>query len=122
MSDQDSLNLSSLKQRLARVPASDIEEGGAISLDVSFQAGRQSVIVLRHGDQLRAFLNHCPHAGWPLERFDGRFLFTPDGDLICAAHGAVFDARTGACLAGPGTGTGLTRVEVVWNGEDWLIG
>lgn len=69
MSDQDSLNLSSLKQRLARVPASDIEEGGAISLDVSFQAGRQSVIVLRHGDQLRAFLNHCPHAGVPPERF-----------------------------------------------------
>jgi nitrite reductase/ring-hydroxylating ferredoxin subunit len=108
--DPSSHNPSTLKPPLARVKEIDLVDGGAISLDVSFRAGRQSVIVTRKGTSVSAFINRCPHARWPLERFDGQFLFTPEGDLMCAAHGAVFDAITGACLGGPGTGAGLTRL------------
>jgi nitrite reductase/ring-hydroxylating ferredoxin subunit len=111
--DPPSHSPATLKPPLARIKEIDLVDGGAISLDLSFKEGRQSVIVTRKGQSTSAFLNRCPHARWPLERFDGQFLFTPDGDLMCAAHGAVFDALTGVCLGGPGTGAGLTRLEVV---------
>jgi nitrite reductase/ring-hydroxylating ferredoxin subunit len=110
--DPSSHKPTTLKPPLARVKEIDLIDGGAISLDLSFKSGRQSVIVTRKGRLVSAFVNKCPHARWPLERFDGEFLFTPDGDLMCAAHGAVFDAITGTCLAGPGTGAGLTRLVV----------
>lgn len=82
---------------------------------------QKRIILIRRGDQVSAFLNVCPHAGWPLDTFDGRFLTTEAGSLICAAHMAVFDARSGACLGGPGQGRGLTRLTVQSDGERWLI-
>lgn len=108
-----SLKPDTLKPPLASVSTNDIDDGGAIALDLSFKSGRQSVIVTRKGERAAAFVNRCPHARWPLERFDGQFLFTPAGDLMCAAHGALFDPLTGACLGGPGTGAGLTRLRLV---------
>jgi nitrite reductase/ring-hydroxylating ferredoxin subunit len=74
------------------------------------------------GRAFSAFVNRCPHARWPLDRFDGTFLFTPVGDLVCAAHGASFDALTGHCLAGPGTGAPLTVVPVAEDGNWLLVG
>lgn len=111
-----------LKTPLARVAQAALADGAAISLDVAFRQGRASVILLRRGDAVRAYRNQCPHARWPLERFDGQFLTTPDGALICSAHGAVFDALTGTCLGGPGQSQSLTPVPVVAEGDDWVIG
>jgi nitrite reductase/ring-hydroxylating ferredoxin subunit len=100
----------SLKGGLARLALAKVPENGAISLDIDFKTGRQSVIVVRRSDQVRAFLNRCPHARWPLDTFDGRFLFTPEGALMCAAHAALFDPLSGVCLGGPGQGLPLTVV------------
>jgi nitrite reductase/ring-hydroxylating ferredoxin subunit len=74
--------------------------------------GVTRAILVREQGVLRAFLNRCPHARWPLDTFDGRFLRSPDGALICAAHGALFDAVTGRCLGGPGRGEPLTVLEL----------
>lgn len=79
-------------------------------------------LVVVAGDPPRAFLNRCPHARWPLDTFDGRILRTDAGALVCAAHGAVFDARDGACLGGPGTGAGLTPVALRETGWGWETG
>ena len=122
MSNATDYNAPEIKPKLARLKAIDIKDGGAISLDLSFQEGRQSVIVTRRGDTIGAFLNRCPHARWPLDTFDGRFLFTPEGTLICAAHSAVFDAITGACLGGPGQGLSLTQVPIVRDGDEVIVG
>jgi nitrite reductase/ring-hydroxylating ferredoxin subunit len=114
-------NPASIKPPLARLSLSDVPDGGAIRVDVAFKSGQKSVVVTRQGDVLAAFLNTCPHARWPLDTFDGRFLFTQDGALICAAHSAVFHPLSGACLGGPSIGTGLTPVPLRQNGEDWII-
>jgi nitrite reductase/ring-hydroxylating ferredoxin subunit len=42
--------------------------------------------------------------------------------LICAAHGAVFDAGDGSCLGGPGTGAGLTSVPLRETSWGWETG
>jgi nitrite reductase/ring-hydroxylating ferredoxin subunit len=111
--DPISLNPHTLKPPLAAIALDDVPDGGAVALNLAFKAGRESVIVLRRGGALRAFINRCPHARWPMDTFDGRFLFTPEGDLMCAAHSAIFDPMTGTCLGGPGTGVGLTAVTLV---------
>ncbi len=51
--------------------------------------------------KLRAWRNHCPHAGSPLDWIPGRF-FSDDGEqLICHTHDARFDPLSGACIFGP---------------------
>jgi len=51
--------------------------------------------------KLRAWRNHCPHAGSPLDWIPGQF-YNDDGDqLICHTHGAHFDPLSGNCISGP---------------------
>jgi nitrite reductase/ring-hydroxylating ferredoxin subunit len=118
MIEQKPFNTPTIKPVLARISVNAIPDGGAISLDLSFQAGRERVILTRRDDRVAAFLNRCPHARWPLDTFDGRFLFTPEGALICAAHNAVFDPISGAYLGGPGQGEGLISVPMTRQGND----
>lgn len=68
--------------------------------------------LVRTGDSLRAYVNRCPHAGHPLNMRPHEFL-TPDKELImCRSHMAMFDPRTGVCVAGPCTGASLSALEV----------
>ncbi|MEM9304048.1 MAG: Rieske (2Fe-2S) protein [Pseudomonadota bacterium] len=69
-------------------------------------------IVLRRAGEVLAFENICPHASRPLNFAPDRFLFTPEGHLVCAAHGASFELPSGQCVGGPCAGYGLTRIEI----------
>lgn len=66
--------------------------------------------VVRVGEDVRGYVNRCPHAGHPLDLLPQRFL-TPDGTLIvCGSHGALFEKASGLCVAGPCVGRSLTPV------------
>jgi len=66
--------------------------------------------VVRANGQVRGYVNHCPHAGHPLDLVPHRFL-TRDGALIlCSSHGALFDKLTGYCIAGPCAGQHLRPI------------
>jgi nitrite reductase/ring-hydroxylating ferredoxin subunit len=68
--------------------------------------------VVRRREVLRAYVNHCPHAGAPLNWKPHQFL-APDAPLIlCAMHGALFDMESGECISGPCEGLGLRRIPV----------
>ncbi len=86
--------------------ASAIPDGGYIVAEI---AG-QSVLVARLADEVFAVENRCSHNGSPLE--GGRVR---RGRIACPLHGAIFDLRTGASLAGNLAPRGLrsfpTRVE-----------
>jgi nitrite reductase/ring-hydroxylating ferredoxin subunit len=73
----------------------------------SLPDGRQAIIIREDGVEIARWLNSCPHVGIGLDYGDGQCLF--DGHLVCSLHGAVFDPRTGECLAGPGQ-PGLSRL------------
>jgi nitrite reductase/ring-hydroxylating ferredoxin subunit len=72
-----------------------------------------SVIVTRRGNAIAAFRNKCPHAGYPLQRADGRIVVQEGRYMVCAAHGASFTLEDGACAGGPCNGDGLERIAVV---------
>lgn len=70
--------------------------------------------------EVRAYLNVCPHRAQPVDLGDGR-LFLPSGEIECSAHGARFDAASGACTGGPCAGHALTTLPVTErDGFLWL--
>jgi nitrite reductase/ring-hydroxylating ferredoxin subunit len=75
-------------------------------------------LLVRLGDAVYGYVNHCPHAGHRLNFHPDRFL-TPDGSLIlCLSHGALFEKASGRCVEGPCRGEALKRLAVkVESGE-----
>jgi nitrite reductase/ring-hydroxylating ferredoxin subunit len=104
--------------RLCRLD--ELPEGEAVALDAWLADGQENLIVIRQGDQVRAWLNICPHAGRRLDWAPGKFLIT-HGTLICAVHGASFRTDDGACVAGPCRGEHLRAVPLkMQQDEVWL--
>lgn len=98
-------------ERLCRLE--EIEDGNTRGFVLGVGDWPLRGLLVRHGAEVRGFVNHCPHAGHRLNFHPDRFL-TPDGQLIlCLSHGALFDKRTGACVRGPCVGESLRPVPVV---------
>lgn len=103
------LRVESVSSSLIQLPELPPEGLSERVLDIDGE--HQSVLVLREGSTLRAWLNVCPHAGRRLDYAPGKFL--RDGArLVCAAHGASFDLKNGQCVAGPCRGQSLRSVPV----------
>ena len=99
----------------------DIADGGFAEVEATIDGDAESLVLYRLGDEVRAWLNVCPHAGRRLDWAPGQFLKSKDGHLVCAAHGASFELGRGDCVAGPCRGDSLRAVPVqVRDGEVWL--
>jgi nitrite reductase/ring-hydroxylating ferredoxin subunit len=90
----------------------DIPDPGAIVRDFAEGDALFSLLITRQGERITAFENWCPHAGFPLERPDGRVIVLEGKYLLCAGHGASFAMDSGKCVGGPGTGRPLRAVPV----------
>ena len=87
---------------------SDLADPG--SRGFMFRDGDQLFLgfIVRRGETVTGFIDHCPHAGMPLAMFPDRYL-TREGDLIlCTSHGALFRPQDGVCVGGPCAGKALT--------------
>jgi len=91
------------------VAVANIADPGAVVCYV----GEIPLIVTRRGAAVAAFRNICPHAGYPLQRADGRIVVQDGHYLVCGGHGASFVLASGACAGGPCNGVGLTPVAVI---------
>lgn len=71
--------------------------------------------VVRRGQQVVAYQNHCKHLGHPLNFKPHSFLTRDRSHIICASHGALYEIDDGLCVAGPCRGKSLTavRTEIV---------
>jgi nitrite reductase/ring-hydroxylating ferredoxin subunit len=68
--------------------SSDFKEGEPRA--VKIEGAKNPILVVRHGGQLHAVGNKCPHAGAALNT--GVFSC---GRIVCPLHGASFDITTG---------------------------
>jgi nitrite reductase/ring-hydroxylating ferredoxin subunit len=90
----------------------DVDDPGARGFTLGIGDWPLRGLLVRIGDEAWAYVNRCPHARFPLNSTPHRFL-TSGGELIlCSMHGALFDRRTGYCIAGPCAGQSLTSVPV----------
>ncbi|WP_172328223.1 Rieske 2Fe-2S domain-containing protein [Mangrovicoccus sp. HB161399] len=72
----------------------DLDRVQALTVDSA--AGQFPLLLVRDGAGLRAFVNACPHQYLPLDYQGGNILSADGTRLMCTAHGAMFDAVTGA--------------------------
>lgn len=85
---------------------------GVLSLSVTTDKGAFPMLVVRSGDDLRAYVNACPHQYLPLD-YRGDQLLSADGTkLMCTAHGARFDILTGEAIEGADCGLDPVPVAV----------
>lgn len=71
-----------------------------------------SLLLLRTGDSIAAYLNRCAHFGVPLARTQQQLLFTPNVSLRCNVHYAEYRWSDGHCLSGECDGEPLVQVPV----------
>lgn len=91
-------------------PSDDLVEGRFRELQADDGEQTLFLVATRRNGQARAWLNICPHQGRALNWAPDRFLVDPEGNLVCAAHGAVFEPEGGQCIAGPCRGACLRPV------------
>lgn len=78
----------------------------------AFRQGDLDFFVVRVGEVVAAYENHCPHVGSPLDWVPGRFLDFERQNILCATHGARFRVADGVCFEGPCVGKFLTSVPI----------
>jgi len=97
-----------LSRVLCRI--ADLSDPGARSFTVGSGDWPLRGFLVRRGNAVQGYVNHCPHHGHPLNLRPDAFL-TEDGSLIvCSSHGALFELATGYCVAGPCAGRSLRSV------------
>ncbi len=90
----------------------ELADPGSRAFRLGAGAWPLSGLVVRRGRAVHAYVNHCPHAGHPLNLRPHEFL-TPDRSLIvCDSHGALFEIATGLCVDGPCAGQRLKPVPI----------
>ena len=103
--------------------ASDaLAEGGrGVRFALRSEGGEEKGFAVRHGGSVCAFVNRCPHLGTELDWQPGEFFEESGLYLVCSTHGALFEPRTGFCVAGPCRGASLEPLEVREHGGQVLL-
>ena len=79
------------------------------------------ILLIQQGEDLRAYVNACPHQFLPLNH-KGNKLLSENGRLIrCTNHGAGFLVATGEGAEGLGIGECLDAIPIRVDGEVVVI-
>ena len=96
----------------------DLDATGHRKITVGQSPNTFSILLIRQGQLVTAFVDLCPHQWLPLT-FKGDNVVTRDGvEIVCSNHQARFDAADGRPLSGPVTpDCGLCVVPVAVDAE-----
>ncbi len=92
--------------------ADELPEGGCKELRFGDGDSALSILLYRHADGIRGYVNSCPHFSLPLNAQPGRFLLLAGERVMCAWHCAVFRLDDGVCTEGPAEGMRLQQIAV----------
>lgn len=98
--------------------ADDIPEGGARGFALQ---GFERVFAVRRNGAVRVWRDRCPHLGSPLPWRKDAYLNRAGDRIVCAAHGAQFEAESGVCILGACLGQSLEAVPFVLTTEGEII-
>ena len=94
-------------------PSEALAEGGdGVRFDwrAEGEPASQAAFAVRFDGEPRAYLNRCAHVPVELDWQPGRFFDESGLYLVCATHGAMYDAADGRCAGGPCRGRGLVAL------------
>ena len=91
----------------------DLKDGGmAARFAFEFDGRLIHGFTIAFDGEIYAYANSCPHRGTELDWQPG-VVFDESGlYLVCATHGALFEANSGNCVGGPCQGASLIRIAV----------
>jgi len=99
------------RERLICSSAALIDSGEGVRFEVERDGETVPAFAVRYEGQVHAYLNRCAHQTMELDWKPGRFFDAEGLLLVCSTHGAEYAPDTGACLAGPCSGS-LARLAV----------
>ncbi|GIX23133.1 MULTISPECIES: Rieske 2Fe-2S domain-containing protein [Caldimonas] len=88
------------------------ERGKAVLFEVRLWNEPVRAFALRFEGRAVAYVNRCAHVPAEMDWQPGEFLDDSREWIICSIHGAVYDPRTGECVAGPCARARLIEVPV----------
>lgn len=100
----------------------DIADSGSAEFDIELGGVRRYLLAVRQGDSVYAYLDFCPHMGYPQNFVNMRFLMTYSKKIHCSVHGASFRPDDGACIGGPPSGDYLGRFETKVENDEVYVG
>ncbi|MDX2129388.1 MAG: Rieske (2Fe-2S) protein [Chloroherpetonaceae bacterium] len=104
------------------VAVDELDEGKSILFSIKIGESLREGFLIKHNDEIYAYLNICPHADVPIAS-EQKGAFTADKRyLICRTHWAMFHPETGVCVSGPCPIADLTRLKVVVDNDIIFVG
>ena len=100
------------RQRLICASADLAECGTGVRFAIGAAAGEEKGFAVRYMGKVCGFVNRCPHLGTELDWQPGEFFDIAGVYLVCSTHGAIFEPKTGLCVAGPCRGASLEPLAV----------
>ena len=76
-----------------------------------------SLLLLRSGDSVRAYANHCAHLGLPLAVKQEHLIFAAHTSISCNVHYARFRWHDGVCDRGECVGESLLSIPLMIDSE-----
>ena len=87
--------------RLICASAALADAGRGVRFEVEYFGQPAPAFAVRYQGTVHAYLNRCAHVAMELDWQEGVFFDAAGRDIVCATHGAVYDAQTGRCIEGP---------------------
>jgi nitrite reductase/ring-hydroxylating ferredoxin subunit len=74
-----------------------IQEGKANCMEIISNHKAFPIILTRIDGEAYCYINACPHQYLPLNYRSKGIISSDRNHLLCSAHGAIFDIKTGEC-------------------------
>jgi nitrite reductase/ring-hydroxylating ferredoxin subunit len=101
--------------------AGELSHGEAKTFSFRRDGEELEGFLLRHGEELVAYVNKCPHWNVDLDMGLGGFYAPKVDRIFCRNHGALFEPATGRCDMGPCQGRGLEKLELRLEGDAAVV-
>ncbi len=110
-------------ERLICRSAALADSGRGVRFEVEYFGRPAPAFAVRYRGRVHAYLNRCAHVAMELDWQEGVILDAAGRDLLCSAHGATYDPRSGRCVGGPCNGAPLVKLRVdERGGEVYFMG
>ncbi len=99
---------------------SELRDGECRLLQVGPAEGSFELLIMRSGDNWRAYANRCPHFGVGLAQRQEHLIYEAGVSLTCNVHYARFRWQDGHCERGDCAGDALLAIPVECR-NGWVV-
>jgi nitrite reductase/ring-hydroxylating ferredoxin subunit len=93
-------------------PLGEVPPGCSAKFQILCRERLVEAFVVNVGGRYYAYVNHCIHAGTPLDWWPNEFFSDDRRFLKCGTHGSLYEPETGKCAGGPCGGGALFSLQV----------